>query len=370
MTLHRVQDVVVGQAMADTGIEVIHAISRGRVNQTGAVLRRDVVGQIEGRQPTVAVTAAVIGVSQVVERMAEHQAPQCFAFDLRQHITGECIALQARRHQIGGQHQQAARGLHQGVVEFGMGIQGLVGRQSPSGGGPDDGECRLPGGQGSQAESLGQRLRVMGFEGHVQGVAALVGIFDLKFSQAGRAVKTPVDRLEAAIHKAPFDHAFERPNFAGFVAKVHGAIGSIPFAQNTQSPEIFALLLDLFRGESTALGLHVVAAELASMQFLDGVFNRQAVAIPARNVLGIETGQLPAFHDHVFQHFVQGMADVQLAIGVGRAIVEHEQRGVATGIAQAVINPLLLPRLNPSGFALGQVTSHGEIGFRQVQGVA
>jgi hypothetical protein len=37
VALHRVEDVVVGQAMRDAAVEVVHAVGGGRVHDAGAV---------------------------------------------------------------------------------------------------------------------------------------------------------------------------------------------------------------------------------------------------------------------------------------------------------------------------------------------
>ena len=106
------------------------------------------------------------------------------------------------------------------------------------------------------------------------------------------------------------------------------------------------------------------------MQFFDRVFNRQTMAVPAGDVLGIETCQLPGLDDHVLQHFVQRMANVQLAVGIGRAIVQHKQGRALTRSTQFFVQTALVPVFHPAGFALGQVAAHGKGRVRQVQRVA
>ena len=103
------------------------------------------------------------------------------------------------------------------------------------------------------------------------------------------------------------------------------------------------------------------------MQFFDGVFNRQTVAVPAGDVLRVKARELFGLDDHVFQHFVQRVADVQFAVGVGRAVVQHKQRCALAGHTQFFVQALLVPLLGPSGFAFGQVTPHGERGVHHVQ---
>ena len=60
------------------------------------------------------------------------------------------------------------------------------------------------------------------------------------------------------------------------------------------------------------------------MLLFDRVFDRQAMAVPPGDVLRVKTGELAALDDHVLEHLVQRVADVQFAVGVRRAIVQNE----------------------------------------------
>ncbi len=133
VALHRVQDVVVGQAVRDAGVEVVHAVGGRGVDQAGAVVGGRVVGQVDRRQ------APVAGI-HVVQRVLELEAAELLALDRGQHRAVERIAVHAHLDQRGGQDQQAALGVDQRVVELGVQVDRLVGRDGPGGGGPDDGE--------------------------------------------------------------------------------------------------------------------------------------------------------------------------------------------------------------------------------------
>jgi outer membrane protein len=121
------------------------------------------------------------------------------------------------------------------------------------------------------------------------------------------------------------------------LAEVHRAVGWRPVAQHAQALEVGHLQRDLLGGVGAALGLHLVAAEVAAVLLLDRVLDRQAVAVPAGHVLRVEAGQLPRLDDHVLEHLVDGVAHVDLAVGVGRAVVQHEQRRALARIAQALV---------------------------------
>ena len=118
------------------------------------------------------------------------------------------------------------------------------------------------------------------------------------------------------------------PSFArsgGFVCGTHGQIGIIPDAEHSQALEFFALNVDIFFGVITAglayhLGFHIF---LGTEFFFDLVFDRQTVAIPARHVFGLVTCQILGLDDNVLENFVQSGSEVNIAIGVGRAVMEH-----------------------------------------------
>ena len=65
------------------------------------------------------------------------------------------------------------------------------------------------------------------------------------------------------------------------------------------------------------------------------------MTVPAGNVLRIKASQLAAFHNHVFQHFVHCVANVQLAVGIGRPIMQDKQRLTQTRITQLFVQTLV-----------------------------
>ena len=54
------------------------------------------------------------------------------------------------------------------------------------------------------------------------------------------------------------------------------------------------------------------------------------------------------------------MADVNVAIGVGRAIVQDKARAACAGLADLLVEFLLLPGRDPLRLALGEVATHRE----------
>ncbi|MCY1366785.1 hypothetical protein D9M69_536910 [compost metagenome] len=217
------------------------------------------------------------------------------------------------------------------------------------------------------AEGLEHLLALVRFEGHVDGLAFLVGVFDLELGQRGAAVEAPVHGLQAPVHEAALDHALERAQLAGFIGEVHRLVRMVPFAQHAQALEVDHLLGDLLGGVGAALGLHLVAAQVAAELLFDGVLDRQAVAVPAGHVQRVEAFELARLGDHVLEDLVDRMTHVDLAVGVGRAVVQDELGRAVAGVAQAVVAAFVVPFLHPARFALGQVAAHREGGVGQVQ---
>ena len=138
IALHRVQDVVVGNAVGDAGVKVFHAVSRRRMHDAGAVVSGGVVGQEDRAEAPVTKVSCVIG--HIVKRVHEIQQCQLLALRRGQHGTGERKAFKAFFDQHRCQQQQAALGINQRIVQFRVQVQRLIGRNRPGGGGPDHGE--------------------------------------------------------------------------------------------------------------------------------------------------------------------------------------------------------------------------------------
>ena len=60
---------------------------------------------------------------------------------------------------------------------------------------------------------------------------------------------------------------------------------------------------------------------------------------------------------------------MNIAVGIGRAVVENKQRLISCCILQFLIQSFFIPTLQVLGFFLGQIGLHFESGFWQIQGV-
>ena len=103
---------------------------------------------------------------------------------------------------------------------------------------------------------------------------------------------------------------------------------------------------------------------------LDLPLDRQAVAVPAGDVVGVVARHLAGAVDDVLVDLVQRGADMDVAVRIGRAVVQDEFRPPARGGAQTRPQVHLLPAREDLRLALRQVAAHRERCLRQEHGVA
>ena len=198
-------------------------------------------------------------------------------------------------------------------------------------------------------------------------------IFDFRLGQRGFFNHRPHDGLGAAIQATVHHEFLKFGNNYRFGVKRHGGIGVLPIAQNAQPLKLPTLNGHPFFGETAAFGAkfagrHIIFVQtLIAVLLLDFPFNRQAVAIPAGHISGVFAHHLLRAHNHVFQDFVQRMADMHIAIGVRRAVMQHEFFAALPLRAQFVIKANARPICENFGLAFGQTGLHWKVRLRQIK---
>ena len=104
-------------------------------------------------------------------------------------------------------------------------------------------------------------------------------------------------------------------------------------------------------GELAAFATHLVDRHRVlvlgglALFLLDLPLDRQAVAVPAGDVVGVLAEHLLRAVDDVLQDLVERGADVQMAVGVGRPVVQDELLTARGGRPQRPPQVLRLPAL-------------------------
>ena len=144
----------------------------------------------------------------------------------------------------------------------------------------------------------------------------------------------------------------------------------LPVGVHAEALEALALHVDVllgpFAAEAAQRGLvdlrHLVGAE----RLLHHVLDRLAVAIPAGHVRREEAALRVGLVHEVLEDLVEGVADVDGAVGVRGAVVQDERLAVLVLLEHLLVDALFLPLGQPLRLVLGQVRPHREVGLGQV----
>ena len=139
---------------------------------------------------------------------------------------------------------------------------------------------------------------------------------------------------------------------------------------------MFALRIDPILRISAAFGAelllrHFVLVELfLAILLLNFPLDGQAVAIPTGHIRRVFAKQSLRADDHVFEDMVERMANMHVAIGVWRAIMQDELFAPTAAIAQFRVEILLLPACENARLLLRKASLHRKVCFGQEDAVA
>ena len=359
--VHRHGHADVGEAglvvlLAD--LEVLRAEAGGGVDAAGAGVQGDMLAVEDDALP---VEEGVLGGHEL----------KLAALEGGQYRAGRIVDVGGLADALGqvlGQdvHVPAGR-LEEDIVERGVQADGIVAGDGPGGGGPDH-EVEL----GEVGVPAQPALVVPDGELHKDGGAGVVGILDLGLGQGGLVVGTPVHRLHALVDKALLRHLAKDLDLLGLKLGQQGDIGVLPLAQHAQALELAGHLFDVALGVLPALGAelgggHLLPLDLFVLEHrrLDG----QAVGVPAGDIGGAPAGHVAVLDDDVLEDLVEGGADVDVAVGVGRAVMEDEGGLALVLLHQLVVEVVVVHLPEHVRLPLGQARPHGEVGLGQVNGL-
>ena len=187
------------------------------------------------------------------------------------------------------------------------------------------------------------------------------------------ALLAPVDGLAAAVDLALQVQVLEDFDIARLEIRDVGEVGVLPVGVHAQALEALALDAHVLRGplaaQTAQLGLRGCLHLVGAQRYLHHVLDGLAVAVPTGHVRREIAALSMAFIHEVLQHLVEGVADVDGAVGVRRAVVQHKGLAVLVLLENLLVDVLRLPLLESLRLALREVASHREIRLREIHGV-
>ena len=203
-------------------------------------------------------------------------------------------------------------------------------------------------------------------------LARNVLVLDFRFSQSGFIVRAPVNRLLTLVDVTLLGHLAENLNLSSLVVVGQGQIRAIPVANNAQTLELRALRVYVVMCKLLTLGTELSNRNLAAIHAisLDGLtLDRQTVSIPARDIRRLIPHHIARTDDEILENLVQGVAHVQIAVCIRRAVVQNEEWLALVLLHQFMVEICLLPVLKKTRLALGKTRTHREICLRQIDRV-
>ena len=210
---------------------------------------------------------------------------------------------------------------------------------------------------------------VDGVEGDVHGEGLALLVFHFGFGEGGLADGAPLRGSELADDDSGLSDAAEGADDSGLGFGAHGFVGVVPFAHDAHADEVGALAVDLLFGEGAALGAEVGVGVAGDFVLLHLALHGQAVAVPAGQVGRVVSGEVFGADDEVLEAFVDGVSDVDVAVGVGRPVVEDEAGAAGCGLSEAVVEVVFFPEREGERFPPREVPAHRKRRSGQVERV-
>ena len=347
----------VGDTLLEAGEVVVDAVAGRVVDDTGTVVDADVIGQQRHALDTVEDRLLVV---DVVEGLGGNHVGLAVDHD-RSVLPAKLLAALGSKVL---EHDLGATVVLDGDIS-GAGLEGdsLVGGDGPRRGRPDDEVDRAV--EVLEAGGLGGHL-----EAHEDGGARLVRVLDLGLGERGVAVLAPVNGLVTTIDHALIEHGLKDLDVGGIVLVIERQIRVVPVAEHAQAAETGLLQLDVLDSELVAeladLSRGGLVELLGAELLLDLVLDRLTVAVPTGDIGNFAALHHPVTVDHVLGDLVHGVADVDRAVGVRRAVVQHELLVTLVLLQNLLVDLVVLPVLESLGLGLGKTGTHGKSGFGQI----
>ena len=362
-------------------LEVVASVSRCSVNEAGAGIVGDVIAGQKRHGEFIAQRPQRMHAGDIGKILGRDVGDLVVRGDARllEHLAGEIFRQDQQVAELRPIVRRSIGDLVEAVGDLRRIADGAIARQRPGRGGPDHHRRAVVFLFQFLVAGLAA-MREMHREFHPHHVRGVILVFDLGFGERGLFDHRPHHRLAAAIQRAVARELDDLARDLRLGGVAHGRIGMRPVALDAETDEFVALHVQpvlrigaaflpegdhRLRVAEVRLGLALGPIIL----LLDLPFDRQAVAVPSRHIVGVEAEHLLAAGNDVLQHLVERMADMDVAVGVGRAVMQHELSAPLPRLAQLAVEIVALPALEQGRLALGQAGTHRELRLRQKQGL-
>lgn len=196
-------------------------------------------------------------------------------------------------------------------------------------------------------------------------------VFEFSFGEGGLVGDGPVDGFEGAVDEPFLDEIGKDFEDSAFVGGVHRDVGVVVIAECSEALHLLGLDFDEFFCVGFAASTDLKGDHLTGLvtEFLDDfVFDREAVTIPARDEVNLESGHAAGADDEIFEDFVEEVSEMDRAVGVGRAVVKDKRSVGGVLVADAREELEFIPSFLDLWLVLDEVCAHGKACLRQVEG--
>ena len=240
-----------------------------------------------------------------------------------------------------------------------------VRRDRPGRGGPDHREGR------AFREAGGQRLPAAhDGEAHQDRRGLFLLVLDLRLRKRRAAGDAPVHRLVPAVDATGGKALPEFADDSRLVGVGHRQVGGVPVAEHAEPLELGALHVDETLGVLPALLPELGGTEflfLRPERLVDLKLDRQAVAVPARDVWCVISFNTSRLYNYILEYFIERVSHVDMSVGIRGAVVENIGRLPGAERTQRPVHVQGLPEFQHPGLPPRQVGLHRKRSPRQVQ---
>jgi hypothetical protein len=191
-------------------------------------------------------------------------------------------------------------------------------------------------------------------------------VLHLRFGERRPLDDRPHDRLGTAVELVRPRELHEFGGDRRLRGLAHRGVRVLEVADDAEPLEFLGLDAHPVEREIPAFAAELVdrygvlVLALGPVFLLDLPFDRQAVAVPARHVIGVEPKHAAGADDDILEDLVQPRADVDVAVGIGWPVVQDVLVAAARAFPLAAKKVHAFPTRQDFRLLLRQAGAHGE----------